>query len=76
MWPAFPASDYYGGSALPQGTGLTVRQSRFGLDGRATGPPHGSSHGHCRPFNGMGAQLFPGGLATTTPQHFTVASGC
>src|SRR5689334_14765917 len=23
----------------------------------------------------MGAQLFPGGLATTTPQHFTVASG-
>jgi hypothetical protein len=23
----------------------------------------------------MGAQLFPGGLATTTPQHFVVASG-
>ena len=28
-----------------------------------------------RPVGGVGAQLFPGGLATSTPQAFLVASG-
>lgn len=45
------------------------------LAGRDNGISDDGSHVHHAPFDGMGAQLFPGGLATTNPQHFIVASG-
>src|SRR3954468_23495316 len=46
MCPAFPASDYYGGSAPPRGDRLTVRPARPDLAGRAAGQPRGGSHVH------------------------------
>jgi hypothetical protein len=49
--------------------------SALDLAGRDNGISDGGSHVHHAPFDGMGAQLFPGGLATTTPQHFIVAFG-
>src|SRR4051812_23021353 len=45
------------------------------LAGRDNGTSDDGSHVHHAPFDGIGTQLFPGGLATTTPQHFVVASG-
>ena len=75
MWPAFPASDYYGGSAPPPKHRLTMRLPEAGQAGRTHGRFDDGSHVHHTPLDGMGAQLFPGGLATTTPQHFVVASG-
>jgi hypothetical protein len=52
-----------------------MRRSAAGLAGRARGCLVDGSHVHHAPLDGMGAQLFPGGLATTTPQHFVMASG-
>jgi len=75
MWPAFPASDYYGGSAPPAKPRRTMRLSATGLADRNRGRLVDGSHVHHSPLDGMDAQLFPGGLATTTPQHFIVASG-
>jgi hypothetical protein len=74
MRPAFPASDYYGGSVPPQGHQPTADLPATGLAGRRGGQPQGSSHVHHAPVDGGGAQLFPGSLATATPQTFTVAS--
>jgi hypothetical protein len=37
-------------------------------------PAPGGSRVHCHPFSGLGARLYPGGLATPTPQAFNVAS--
>ena len=48
-----------------------MRLSRPGPADPGIRPPHGGSRAHCRSFDGMGAQLLHGGLATTTPQHFT-----
>jgi hypothetical protein len=75
MWPAFPASDYYGGSAPPTTPRQTMRLSAASLAGQTGGRLVDGSHVHHAPLDGMGAQLFPGGLATTTPQHFVMASG-
>ena len=47
-----------------------MRLPEAGQAGRTHGRFDDGSHVH-----GMGAQLFPGGLATTTPQHFVVAFG-
>jgi hypothetical protein len=74
MRPAFPASDYYGGSVPPQGQQPTADLPATGLAGRRGGQPRGGSHVHHAPVDGGGAQLFPGSLATATPQTFTVAS--
>ncbi len=38
------------------------------------GLDRGGSHVHCDSLDEVGAQLCPCGIATTTPQHFTVAS--
>ena len=66
-------SDYYGASAPPVGhqptTGLPAR--RLAARDRAT--PDGS-HVHHRPIDEVGAQLYPGSIATPTPQAFSVAS--
>ncbi len=74
MWPAFPTSDYYDPSAPfrphRSATDLpTIRQSTGWVGDRRNG-----SHVHSEPFSGLGAQLCPCGLATATPQTFTVAS--
>ena len=74
MWPAFPTSDYYGGSA----------PSRAISRRRACPPPAWLAGGEgdpgtvptftIAPVDGVGAQLFPCSLATGTPQTFPVAS--
>src|SRR6188472_2164429 len=68
MWPAFPTSDYSGGSAPPQG-----QQPTASLPANR-GQPQDGSHVHRRPIDGGGAQLFPCCLATSTPQTFLMAS--
>jgi len=47
MWPAFPASDYYGGSAMPDDPQRATRlPTRPDLADRAGGWSQGSSHVH------------------------------
>ena len=74
MWPAFPTSDYYEGSVPSQGHQPTAGLPAAGLAGRRGGRPQDGSHVHHRPIDGVGAQLFPCSLATSTPQTFPVAS--
>jgi hypothetical protein len=74
MWPAFPASDYYGGSATSRPAEPTTSRPAGDLDGRPTGPARDASHVHHTPVDGVGAQLCPCGFATSTPQTFLVAS--
>jgi hypothetical protein len=73
LWPALPASDYYGPSAPTQrhrpATRLPCGRQKPAARDRWVG-----SHVHSLPFDGVGAQLCPCGLATATPQAFTVAS--
>ena len=68
MRPAFPTSDYYEGSAPPQGQQPTASLPTN------RGQPQDGSHVHRRPIDGGGAQLFPCSLATSTPQTFLMAS--
>jgi hypothetical protein len=68
MRSAFPTSDYYGGSAPPQGRQPTASLPAHG------GQPRDGSHVHRRPIDGGGAQLCPCSLATSTPQTFLMAS--
>jgi hypothetical protein len=74
MWAAFPPSDYYDPSAPPRrhqpATGLPAGQRAADRGGTAGAVPTFTT----RPFDGVGAQLCPCGLATATPQPFTVAS--
>src|SRR6266542_179902 len=74
MWPALPASDYYGPSAPPPGYQQTACLPAATLEWAAVRGPGGGSHVHHRPVDGGGVQLFPCSIATTTPQAFTVAS--
>src|SRR5215217_3315233 len=74
MWPALPAAEYYGDSATPGShqptAGLPATPLAVGREGRHPD----ASHVHCVPVGRGGAQLFPGSLATGTPQTFPVAS--
>jgi hypothetical protein len=74
MQAALLPSDYYGGSATPgrhQPTaGLPATPLAVGREGQHPG----ASHVHHVPVGRGGAQLFPGSLATSTPQLFLVAS--
>ncbi len=74
MWPAFPASDYYGPSAPSPSHQLTASLPASGPDGRKGGDPATVPTFTTQPVDGLGAQLFPCSLATATPQPFTVAS--
>jgi hypothetical protein len=74
MWPAFPTSDYYGGSVPSHDQQPTAGLPATGLDSRWGGRSQDGSHVHHQPVDGVGAQLFPGSLATGTPQTFPVAS--
>ena len=46
MWPAFPTSDYYEGSARSPGQQLTTSLPAAGLTGRRGGQPKDRSHVH------------------------------
>src|SRR5580700_8827351 len=63
MRPAFPASDYYGGSAPARWHQPTpsLPYPKHGVEG----PPAGS-HVHCRSIDGIDDQLLPCGPAVTT----------
>jgi hypothetical protein len=74
VWPALPASEYYGGSAPTQGHQSTADLPATALAARREGQPRAGSHVSHAPVDGVGAQLFPGSLATPTPQTFSVAS--
>ena len=74
MQAALLPSDYYGGSATPKRhqptAGLPATPLAVGREGQHPG----ASHVHHVPVGRGGAQLFPGSLATSTPQIFLVAS--
>lgn len=74
MHAAFPRSDYYGGSAPPHSPQLTTSLPAAALAARSDGRPQGGSHVPHVSIGGVGTQLFPGSLATSTPQAFLVAS--
>jgi hypothetical protein len=74
MWPAFPAPDYYDGSATPRPAQPTTSLPAPDPDGQDTGPARDVSHVHHTPVDGVGAQLCPCDIATSTPQAFLVAS--
>ena len=74
VWPALPTSDYYGGSVPSCDQQPTAGLPATGLGSRRGGRSQDGSHVHHQPVDGVGAQLFPGSLATGTPQTFPVAS--
>ena len=53
---------------------LTMRPARSPHRMAGVGQNRDGSHVHCDSLDEEGAQLYPCGIATTTPQHFTVAS--
>jgi hypothetical protein len=59
MWPAFPTSDYYGGSVPTRAPEWTAHLPAPGLAGRREGQPRAGSHVHLTPIDGVGAQLTP-----------------
>src|SRR6266511_2170685 len=66
-------SDYYGGSATPGCQQPTASLPAAVQAARREGRPPDASHVHGVPVGRGGAQLFPGSLATPTPQPFSVA---
>ncbi len=74
MRAAFPRSEYYGGSAPSRLQQLTPSLPAATPDARTDGRNRDGSHVHHVPIDGGSAQLFPGSLATSTPQTFLVAS--
>jgi hypothetical protein len=61
MWPAFPASEYYGSSATPRRQQRTMRLPRTPT--RSGGHRRDASHVHHDPVGGVGTQLYPCGIA-------------
>ena len=75
MCRAFPGSEYYGGSAPSRPDRSTVDPARpTALDAWQQGEDRDGSRVHCDSLDEGGARLCPCGIATATPQHFTVAS--
>lgn len=74
MHAAFPRSEYYGGSAPSRSHQLTTSLPAATLEAQTDGRNQDGSHVHHVPIDGGSAQLFPGSLATSTPQAFLVAS--
>ena len=74
MCGAFLRSDYYGSSAPPLGPGSATDPPTTGLAVRREGDRGTVPTFTASPFVQGGAQLYPGSLATVTPQAFTVAS--
>lgn len=65
MQPAFPTSEYYGGSATPRCQQRALRLPAGRLATGREGRHRVASHVHCVPFDGLGAQLHPDGIART-----------
>src|SRR3954447_6853314 len=59
MWLAFPASDYYGGSATSRPAEPTTNRPAVDLEGRQPGPARDASHLHHTPVDGVGAHFAP-----------------
>src|SRR5215213_9135748 len=74
MWPAFPSSDYYGGSAPCRARRATVALPAGPRAADRVGQARQGSHVHCVTVGGGGAQLCSGSIATSTPQAFLAAS--
>jgi hypothetical protein len=75
MRPAFPTSDYYGPSAPPRRHQPTASlPTRAAHQQRRDGRHRDGSHVHHASIDGIGAQLFPCSIATSTPQTFLAAS--
>jgi hypothetical protein len=74
MYAAFPRSEYYGGSAPSRSRRLTTSLPATPLAVELDGRNRDGSHVHHVPIDGGSAQLFPGSLATSTPQAFLVTS--
>ena len=74
MWTAFPASDYYGGSAPCHAHRATVALPAGPLAAARVGQARQGSHVHCVTLGGVGVQLCSDSIATSTPQAFLVAS--
>ncbi len=74
MWTAFPSSDYYEPSVPSLGQQPTAGLPATALAMRREGRSWDGSHVHHKPVSGVGVQLFPCSLATSTPQAFLVAS--
>jgi len=75
MWPAFPSSEYYDGSApsaLSVGIGPIHRSRAW--PARSLERQTNGSHVHCCSVDGLGTRLYPCGLAMATPWTFTMAS--
>ena len=73
MWPAFPASDYYGPSAPSPGHQQTTCLAAAGLAGRQVGDPKMVPTFTTDRSTGSVPSFSPAGLSTATPQAFTVA---
>jgi hypothetical protein len=75
MRRALPGSEYYRGSA-PSRAGQPTAGSAHprALAAPENGQDRDGSRVHCDSLSEGGAQLCPCGIATATPQHFTVAS--
>lgn len=63
MWPAFPTSDYYGGSVPTRCPQRASRLPTATLDRMAGGQHRVGSHVHWHPFDRVGVQLCPDGIA-------------
>ena len=74
MRRALPGSEYYGGSAPPRAGRLTASPARIRALAARDRADQDGSRVHCDSLDEGGAQLCPCGIATATPQHFTVAS--
>ena len=71
---ALPGSEYYGGSAPPQAGRPTAGPARIRALAARDRAGRDGSRVHCDSLDEGGAQLCPCGIATATPQTFTVAS--
>jgi hypothetical protein len=74
MYAAFPRSDYYESSATPEHHQPTVDLPAAWLVARRVGRYPGASHVHHPPVGGVGIELYPGSITTSTPQSFLVVS--
>ena len=74
MRPAFPTSDYYGPSVPARRHQPTAGLPAAALSRQQRGRRRDGSHVHHVSIDGIGAQLFPCSIATSTPQTFLVAS--
>ena len=74
MRPAFPASEYYGGSAppAPSADDAPIRRSPW-MAGAADRHTRGS-HVHCVLVGGLAPGFAPAAIVTATPRAFTVTS--